>query len=77
MVLQQTITWRQGIIPAGSYENKRSTSRPIATPASAAATPIETVSSTVRVVLRFAIRARPIPSPMSKATVTAPETIRA
>src|SRR5262249_24438896 len=59
------------------YENKRSISTPIATPAIAAPMPIETVSATVRMAVRLPNCARPRPSPMSRVTVTIPETIRA
>jgi hypothetical protein len=50
--------------------NQRSMSKLIATPASAAATPIETVSMIVLIVLRFAIRARPTPRAISEVILT-------
>ena len=52
------------------------TNTPIATPAIAAATPIDTVSATVRTMARPPILARPTPSATSSSVVTIPETTR-
>ena len=57
--------------------NVRSMRTPMPTPAKAAATPTATVSAIVRAILPFAIQARPTPSKIKSAVVTATDVTRA